>query len=272
MMMTMISPRLSLSLILSLKGGLEMVTLKSGTSTAEVYLFGGVVTSFTKSGRDVLYVRPDAKFDKSKPISGGVPHCWPQFGPGEIQVHGFARNVDWTLVSSGEDTMTMKLTPNEYTKAMWDKEFEVVETVSIKDDALTCELAVTNKGSEPFTFTGSFHTYFAADIDAVQVKGLEGCESFDRLKEESGKVSAPITCKGPIDSLYKNAPSQIDLDVGGGNSVKITGAGWKDAVVWTPWTDMEACYKEFVCVENASCAEPVTVAPGATWTASTKLE
>jgi glucose-6-phosphate 1-epimerase len=27
--------------------------------------------------------------------SGGLPHCWPQFGPGEIQVHGFARNVDW---------------------------------------------------------------------------------------------------------------------------------------------------------------------------------
>ena len=110
MMMTMISPRLSLSLILSLKGGLEMVTLKSGTSTAVVYLFGGVVTSFTKSGRDVLYVRPDAKFDKSKPISGGVPHCWPQFGPGEIQVHGFARNVDWTLVSSGEDTICLLYT------------------------------------------------------------------------------------------------------------------------------------------------------------------
>ena len=254
-------------------GGLEMVTLKSGNATAEVYTFGGVVTSFKKdNGREVLYVRPDAKFDKSKPISGGVPHCWPQFGPGDIQVHGFARNVDWELVSASEDTMTMKLTPSEYTKAMWDKEFEVVETVSIKNDALVCELAVTNKGPEPFTFTGSFHTYFAADIDAVEVKGLEGCESFDRLKEENGKVAAPITCTGPIDSLYKNAPSQIDLAVGGGNSVKITGAGWKDAVVWTPWTDMEACYKEFVCVENASCAEPVTVAAGATWTASTKLE
>ena len=72
---------------------LEMVTLKSGNATAEVYTFGGVVTSFKKDiGREVLYVRPDAKFDKSKPISGGVPHCWPQFGPGDIQVHGFARN------------------------------------------------------------------------------------------------------------------------------------------------------------------------------------
>ena len=30
---------------------------------------------------------------------------------------------------------------------------------------------------------------------------------------------------------------------------------------------MEACYKEFVCVENASCAEPVTDEGRATWTA-----
>ena len=36
---------------------------------AEVYLFGGVCTSWKTGGRDVLYVRPDAKFDKSKPIS-----------------------------------------------------------------------------------------------------------------------------------------------------------------------------------------------------------
>lgn len=26
----------------------------------------------------MLYVRPDAVFNKSKPISGGVPHCFPQ--------------------------------------------------------------------------------------------------------------------------------------------------------------------------------------------------
>ena len=45
----------------------------------QIYLFGGVVTSWTQpSGDEVLFVRPDAKFDKSKPISGGIPHCFPQ--------------------------------------------------------------------------------------------------------------------------------------------------------------------------------------------------
>lgn len=55
-------------------------------SAAQVYLFGGAVISWKMaSGDEVLYTRPDAKFDKSKPISGGIPHCFPQFGPGAIQ-------------------------------------------------------------------------------------------------------------------------------------------------------------------------------------------
>ncbi len=50
----------------------------------QVYLYGAVVASWTQpSGDEVLYVRPDAKFDKSKPISGGIPHCFPQVLPFE---------------------------------------------------------------------------------------------------------------------------------------------------------------------------------------------
>ena len=34
-------------------------------------------------------------------------------------------------------------------------------------------LKVTNAGKEAFDFTGSFHTYLAADIESVAVGGLE---------------------------------------------------------------------------------------------------
>ena len=45
----------------------------------QVYLFGGAIISWKQpSGDEILYVRPDAKFDGSKPISGGIPHCFPQ--------------------------------------------------------------------------------------------------------------------------------------------------------------------------------------------------
>eukprot|EP00967_Tisochrysis_lutea_P087354 scaffold123507_cov21-Tisochrysis_lutea.AAC.1 len=41
----------------------------------------------SRSGDEVLYVRPDAVFNKSKPISGGLPHCFPQCGCGHSPGH-----------------------------------------------------------------------------------------------------------------------------------------------------------------------------------------
>ena len=61
--------------------GLEYVKLvcpETGAST-EIYLYGGVVTSYKdSSGHEFIAVRPDSKMDGSKPISGGLSHCWPQ--------------------------------------------------------------------------------------------------------------------------------------------------------------------------------------------------
>lgn len=60
--------------------GLEFVKLvhPSGASS-EIYLYGGVVTSYKDAeGTEFIAVRPDAKTDGSKPISGGLSHCWPQ--------------------------------------------------------------------------------------------------------------------------------------------------------------------------------------------------
>lgn len=61
--------------------GLEYVKLvhpETGASS-EVYLLGGVVTSYKDGeGQEYIAVRPDAMMDGSKPISGGLSHCWPQ--------------------------------------------------------------------------------------------------------------------------------------------------------------------------------------------------
>jgi glucose-6-phosphate 1-epimerase len=227
-----------------------------------------------KGGDDVLYTRPDAVFDKSKPISGGLPHCWPQFGPGAIQTHGFARNVDWELVSTNdgdEPSMTMALKPSAYSKKMWDKEFVVTETVKLtKTGALEATLVVENKGKESFDFTGSFHTYLSADISKVAVGGLNGCTVFDRLASKESKVSGDVTIAGPVDSVYSGRPETLTLNTGK-RTVTIKGSKtWTEAVVWSPWTSMEACYKEFVCVEDAAVT-PVVVPAGGKWTATTVL-
>jgi hypothetical protein len=76
--------------------GLEYVKLvnpESGAS-AEVYLLGGVVTSYKDGeGTEFIAVRPDAKMDGSKPISGGLSHCWPQVIDGLFISHFQFRSV-----------------------------------------------------------------------------------------------------------------------------------------------------------------------------------
>ncbi len=66
------------SSLLTNEHGLEYVKLVNGDSSAEIYLYGGVVTSYIKDDVEYIAVRPDAKTDGSKPISGGLSHCWPQ--------------------------------------------------------------------------------------------------------------------------------------------------------------------------------------------------
>lgn len=264
------------------RGGLPTVHLKSAAgATVEIALFGGCVTSWkTADGREVLYVRPDAVFDKSKPISGGIPHCFPQFGPGAIQLHGFARNVDWALAGAknegGNPAVALVLTDNDYTRAMWPHSFKAEYTVRLEGETLHTHLSVTNTGDKAFDFTASLHSYFGIeDIETANVRGLQGLEYLDRVADAKHpsvhkELRELVTFRGPVDAVYKSAPGKVTLDSGRGD-VAIASNGWPEVVVWTPWTAMEACYREFVCVENALATSPVSLAPGQSWAATTAM-
>jgi hypothetical protein len=166
------------------------------------------VTSWkTAEGREVLYIRPDAVFDKSKPISGGIPHCFPQFGPGAIQLHGFARNVDWSLAASkndgGNPAISLLLTDTDYTRAMWPHSFKAVYTVRLEGETLHTLLEVTNTGDSEFDFTASLHSYFGIDDIELRPKASRlnsrvGATRWHRTGQEPGHTaSAAETARAP---------------------------------------------------------------------------
>ena len=86
---------------------LPFVTLTNAAGdSVKAYPFGACITSYVKGGKETLAMRADNKMDGSKPISGGIPHCFPQFGPGAMQQHGFARNCVWDVaeITDGPDS------------------------------------------------------------------------------------------------------------------------------------------------------------------------
>merc|ERR1711936_774876 len=75
---------------------MEIITLTHGKSegtTCEIYKYGATVTSWrVAGGENIIFVSKKAKLDGTKAIRGGIPVCFPQFGPWEFGAqHGFAR-------------------------------------------------------------------------------------------------------------------------------------------------------------------------------------
>lgn len=115
-----------------------------------------------------------AIFEQGKAIRGGVPLVWPQFGPGQLPQHGFARVKTWRLGEKNVDgdTVTVKLhlSQDEDTMKMWPHKFNLTVTVRLSAQVLYQELSVENTDDHTFDFTALFHTYFTVeDIKRTKV-------------------------------------------------------------------------------------------------------
>ncbi|KAK9074763.1 hypothetical protein SSX86_003081 [Deinandra increscens subsp. villosa] len=261
-------------------GNLPKVVLTSSHgSEAELYLYGGCVTSWKVGSKDLLFVRPDAVFNGQKPISGGIPHCFPQFGPGPMQQHGFARNSSWSIVDSenvdGSPVITLELKESPYSRAMWDYSFQALYKITLDKKSLSTELKITNTDKKPFSFTTALHTYFSASVSGASVRGLKGCKILNKDPDPKNPVEGKeerdvVTYPGFVDCVYLGAANELYLDNGLGDVISIKNTNWPDAVLWNPHLTMEACYKDFVCVENAQIGN-VVLEPEKSWVATQQL-
>ena len=114
-----------------------------------------------------------AIFQEGKAIRGGVPLVWPQFGPGVLPQHGFARVKTWTLGESkttGDVSVQLHLSHDEETLKVWPHKFRLTATIRLSEHSLHQELSVDNVDDHAFDFTALFHTYFAVnDIKTTKV-------------------------------------------------------------------------------------------------------
>mmetsp|Transcript_11334 Transcript_11334/g.12977 ORF Transcript_11334/g.12977 Transcript_11334/m.12977 type:complete len:358 (+) Transcript_11334:98-1171(+) len=267
--------------ILKNSDDLEYVKLVSANgSSAEVYLFGGVVTSYKDAeGTEFIAVRPDAKMDGSKPISGGLSHCWPQFGPGEIQQHGFARNVNWSVdESSTKDSVVLQMTPSDYTKEIWDKPFACKYKINIKDDRLDTEMIVDNTGSEAWAFQAALHSYFkVSSLDKLEIAGsFKGKEFLNKMVGDEGEMQTEerdsITITEEYDRVYKGVNDPVLKDSGTGKNLSVLNTeGWEDTVLWNPFGSEAMGYNNFVCVESVKF-DSVSLEGGKSWTGKMTLQ
>ena len=160
-----------------------------------------------------------AVYNGTKALRGGVPICFPQFndlGPVKT-MHGFARNLPWTLVSKSEseDSASVRLSLcTAQPESEWPHPYFLTNTVTIDSSGVfRQELSVANPGTAPFTFTTALHTYFRVVAAEATISGLSNTTYLDSLDGRAAKQDSndAVVFPGEVDRIYQSVPREVTL-------------------------------------------------------------
>jgi D-hexose-6-phosphate mutarotase len=271
------------------RGGLPRLTVATDLCTAELYLHGAHLCHWQPRSHPhpVLWMSRASRFEAGAPIRGGVPICFPWFGPNAsapaAPAHGVARIVEWTIdrveaERDGTTVIVLSLAADAGTRAVAPHEFTLAYELRL-GDALSMALTVANPAGALLAFEEALHTYFAvSDVRQVGVEGLAGATFVDKTDGGQRKTQddAVITVRGETDRLYVNTPATITLaDPGFGRRIRVVKSGSLSSVVWNPWVAKSRAMADFgddewpgmICIETANAVEnAVTLPPGASHT------
>ena len=269
------------------ESGMPIALVTTSLCQAGITLQGAQVYSWVPAGeQEVIWLSRQAKFAAGKSLRGGVPICWPWFGPHptrtELPAHGFARTVDWAVHSSQlhDDqrvTIVFELTLDDRLRAMWPQACKAQLRVTL-GNSLELELQTTNTGTAAFEIGEALHTYFSVgDVREVRVTGLEDTVYFDKVDNFAQKrQSGPVTIDQEVDRVYVDTSAECVIhDASLQRRIHIQKSDSQSTVVWNPWQakadamgDMgEQGHLGMLCVESANALQnTVKVAPGQTHT------
>ena len=265
--------------------GFTYIEINNSKAHATISTYSGQVLSYRPKGQqhDLLFVSDKAYYEDGKAIKGGIPVCWPWFGPDpEDQgrpAHGFVRNRQWGITASesladGSTRVVLSLVDTDETRGIWPHPFRLDIEITV-GDSLTVALVTHNTGDGSITISQALHSYFqVGDISKVRVLGLDGTDYLDKVDGAARKTQAgPVTIAGEVDRIYLGVTGeQVIDDESLGRKIHITSRGCSTAVVWNPWSEIAASmadlgdddYRKMLCVETANAGpETIDIAAGA---------
>jgi len=246
---------------------LPCFVLTCGQATAVISSYGAHLLSYKPTAEvEVIYLSPEAAWQNNTPIRGGVPVCWPWFGPvaaefnpaaQKLPNHGVVRTELWQLVTQSVTESAVSIEFHIETKALpySDAPSYLSLTLQLTETALTLTL-----NSDQGLQQAALHSYFNVDsVHQVSVSPLSG-DYLDKV-QGGGRFVQPqpeLKFTAEVDRVYLNTADELTLDQQS-TAVQITQKGHDASVLWNPWTEKAAAlkdlpdtgYLDYVCVETA---------------------
>ena len=253
---------------------LPCLTLQCANATAVISLYGGQVVSYQPTaGNELLWLSAKAQWHNGTAIRGGVPVCWPWFGPIDptlnpkqlkLPNHGLVRNRMWQLTHSKATAnsvcATLTITVDDIPASLWLAASEQRPvTLSLVVTLTSTNLSMQLVCDTPLYQQGALHSYFSVNnLQQTSVTGLSP-DYFDKVanarrQQQNGIVHFTVE----TDRIYFDTGPQLRLS-DDKQQRQIAQHGHDASVIWNPWQqksrdlpDMaDHGFTEFVCVESA---------------------
>jgi galactose mutarotase-like enzyme len=246
---------------------------------------GGIITRWQVRGQDLLYLDGDRFTDPSLSVRGGIPILFPICGnlpdntythQGKsytLKQHGFARDLPWTVSDrQPPDGITLTLTSNPQTLAVYPFDFELTFTYRLQGQELVIEQRYENRSADPMPFSTGLHPYFAvADKNQLQFD-IPATELTDQVKQTQHPFSGQFDFEQPeIDVAFRQVTRPYSSVTNAGQQLTLSyDPIYATIVFWTIKGKDYYCLEPWSAPRNAlnSGKELTWLKPGAsleTW-------
>ncbi|MBK1882890.1 D-hexose-6-phosphate mutarotase [Luteolibacter pohnpeiensis] len=241
---------------------------------AKVARHGAHLMEWQPTGEDpVIYLSPDAVFHEGKAIRGGIPICWPWFGPHPTDsskpAHGIARTRFWTFDDATESETGVRLffslEDDEATRELWPFPFRYELEIFVGSE-LEIRLTTCNRSEQPMPVSGAIHAYFATtDSRLAHVTGLY--------------LKSPLHIDREVEAFFPTLEGAVLME--GNREVQVEQTGLSATMIWNPWIEKAASFQDlpdedylrFICIEPMIAnPDAVIISPGGQYTISSTVK
>lgn len=256
------------------RGELDVIQIDNAACSAEISLFGGHILQWQPSGqKPVLWMSDDAIYDGKTALRGGIPVCWPWFGPVDGKGrHGLVRNLSWQLSDfqeTGNATyveLSLQLTEQQNP---WPHPNNITMKITFGETLLQ-SLIISNASDKPQCFAFALHNYLQVSNPAtVKIPLLANCFFEDKVTGQQQQLedrdTLPTGYAGPLDRIYHSDDSVEVIDTEWQRIIRIDKQNSQQWVVWNPGNEDAKSMidlhdngeTQFLCVETANTTDLV---------------
>ncbi len=214
----------------SKKNGFEVWTIsapEAGSSASFIPAKGGIGSSLVMPGpggpRELLFQHDFFWEPQTEKTPGGWPFLFPICGrlerDGQMEayafegksyrmpIHGFGQWMEWQVVESGKNKLTMLLRDTAATREVYPFQFEVKLSYGLGKDGLVCEQTYSNHSAVPLPYYAGFHPYFLTPwpghekakvrLDFRPVRALGYNAKLTAIVQERALPRLPISVASP---------------------------------------------------------------------------